>query len=59
MLLNVDVANVEDVISMVLEYEIIVVSTPVEDIGANEKQSVKEREGKGVSDARGGHSIEH
>jgi hypothetical protein len=55
----VDVANAEDVISMVLEYEIVVVSTPVEDIGANEKQSVKERKGKGVSDARGGHSIEH
>jgi hypothetical protein len=33
----VDEANAEGVISMVLEYEIVVVSTPVADIGVNEK----------------------
>ena len=59
MLLNVDVANVEDVISMVLIYEIVVVSAPVADIGVNEEKSVEEGEGKGVIDARRGQSIEH
>jgi hypothetical protein len=58
-LLMVDVANAEDVISMVLEYEIVVASTPVADIGVNKKQPVEEGEGKGVIDARRGQSIEH